>query len=272
VSITSAWFGSNTVTSTISGTSMASPHVAGVSALYLEAYPGSTTAAVATGLKAVAGVNLVSSVPAGTPNLLLYTGFATTPPTAPATPTLSSPVNGATQQALTTTLAWSSVTGAANYRVQWSLNSDFSTLLGEQTVTGTSATVSGLSNGTTYYWRVNASNSVGSSSWSAVWSFSTANAITLSAPVLVSPADGATGISTNAKLIWNTVAGASTYQLQMSLAADFSTIAVSRTNLTGTTITITKLRGKTRYYWRMRAVNANGTVTSGWSTRSFTTR
>jgi subtilisin family serine protease len=272
VSITSAWFGSNTVTNTISGTSMASPHVAGVSALYLEAYPGSTTADVSTGLKAVAGVNLVSSVPAGTPNLLLYTGFASTPPTAPATPTLTSPVNGATQQALTTTLAWSSVTGAANYRVQWSLNSDFSTLLGEQTVTGTSATVSGLLNGTTYYWRVNASNSIGSSSWSAVWSFTTVSAVTLTAPVLVSPSDGATGISTNAKLIWNTVAGASTYQLQMSLVADFSTLAVSRTNLTGTTITITKLRAKTRYYWRMRAVNANGTVTSGWSIRSFTTR
>ncbi|MCE2833945.1 MAG: S8 family serine peptidase [Chitinophagaceae bacterium] len=272
VSITSAWFGSNTVTSTISGTSMASPHVAGVSALYLEAYPGSTTAAVSTGLKAVAGVNLVSSVPAGTPNLLLYTGFATTPPTAPTTPAQISPANGATQQAVSTTIAWSAVTGAASYRVQWSLASDFSSIVGEQSVTGTSATISGLANATTYYWRVNASNSVGTSNWSATWSFTTANAVTLSAPVLVSPADGATGVATNAKLIWNTVSGAATYQLQMSLAADFSTIAVSRTNLTGTTITITKLRGKTRYYWRMRAVNANGTVTSGWSTRSFTTR
>ena len=272
VSITSAWFGSNTVTSTISGTSMASPHVAGVSVLYLEAYPGSTTAAVASGLKAVAGVNLVSSVPAGTPNLLLYTGFASTPPTAPATPTLVSPTNGATQLATSTTLAWSSVSGASSYRVQWSLASDFSSIVGEQSVTNTSANISGLANATTYYWRVSATNAVGSSNWSGVWSFSTVSAVTLTAPVLVSPADGATGVSTNAKLIWNTVTGASTYQLQMSLAADFSTIAVSRTNLTGTTITITKLRAKTQYYWRMRAVNANGTVTSGWSTRSFTTR
>jgi aqualysin 1 len=272
VSITSAWFGSNTVTSTISGTSMASPHVAGVSALYLEAYPGSTTAAVATGLKAVAGVNLVSSVPAGTPNLLLYTGFATTPPTAPGTPVLTSPTNGATQQALTTTLSWSAVTGAAAYRVQWSLASDFSSIVGEQSVTGTSATISGLANATTYYWRVNASNSVGTSNWTAAWSFTTANAVTLSAPVLVSPADGATGIATNAKLTWRTVTGAATYQVQVSLAADFSSLAFSKINMTGTSVTVSKLRSKTKYYWRLRAVNANGTTTSAWSTRSFTTK
>lgn len=272
VSITSAWFGSNTVTNTISGTSMASPHVAGVSALYLEAYPGSTTATVSNGLKAIAGVNLVSSVPAGTANLLLYSAFTPVTPTAPATPTQLSPANGATNQSLTTTLAWSAVNGATSYRVQWSQTSDFSSLLGEQTVSGTSASISGLTNGTNYFWRVNASNSVGSSNWSSVWSFTTANAITLAAPVLVSPADGAIGVATNAKLTWRTVTNAATYQVQVSLAADFSTLAFSKVNMTGTSVTVSKLRSKTKYYWRLRAVNSNGSLASAWSTRSFTTK
>lgn len=73
VGITSAWIGSDNATNTISGTSMAAPHVAGAVALYLTTYRSDDPVDFALTSNATQGV--VSSVPAGTSNRLLYTGF-----------------------------------------------------------------------------------------------------------------------------------------------------------------------------------------------------
>ncbi|CAN5887525.1 hypothetical protein BH18ACI4_BH18ACI4_01040 [soil metagenome] len=74
-SIRSAWYTSNTATATLSGTSMASPHVAGVAALYKQANPSASSS---TGRNAVvnnATTGVVSNAGAGSPNRLLYSLF-----------------------------------------------------------------------------------------------------------------------------------------------------------------------------------------------------
>ncbi len=71
-SITSAWLTSATATNTISGTSMASPHVAGVAALALQANPQATPAAVASFLINNASLNKLTSVGTGSPNKLVF--------------------------------------------------------------------------------------------------------------------------------------------------------------------------------------------------------
>ncbi|KAI1424877.1 peptidase S8/S53 domain-containing protein [Xylaria sp. FL1777] len=74
VSVLSSWIGSNTATNTISGTSMSTPHVAGL-ALYLIGLEGlSTPAAVTARIKALGTSGKISGLPSGTVNLIAYNG------------------------------------------------------------------------------------------------------------------------------------------------------------------------------------------------------
>ncbi|HET7462350.1 MAG TPA: S8 family serine peptidase [Longimicrobium sp.] len=73
--ITSAWYTSTTATNTISGTSMASPHVAGVAALYLQANTAATPATVASAIINNATLGKVTNAGTGSPNRLLYSLF-----------------------------------------------------------------------------------------------------------------------------------------------------------------------------------------------------
>ncbi|MEU5398559.1 S8 family peptidase [Streptomyces sp. NPDC005963] len=79
-SITSAWHTSDTATSTISGTSMAAPHVAGAAALYLATNTGATPAQVSTALTTAATAGVVTNPGPGSPNRLLYVGTGDTNP------------------------------------------------------------------------------------------------------------------------------------------------------------------------------------------------
>ena len=71
-SIPSSWFTSDTATATLSGTSMASPHVAGVAARFLQSNPGSSPATVRNEIVNQATLNHLSGIPTGTANRLLF--------------------------------------------------------------------------------------------------------------------------------------------------------------------------------------------------------
>ena len=90
-SITSAWIGSNSAAATISGTSMASPHVAGVAALVLGNSSALTPLQVRNAIVNGATSNTLGTLPTGTPNKLLYVGFigGSTPPPSPPPPTFT---------------------------------------------------------------------------------------------------------------------------------------------------------------------------------------
>ncbi|UGY93444.1 S8 family peptidase [Streptomyces gobiensis] len=73
-SITSAWNTSDSATNTISGTSMASPHVAGAAALVLGDNPGASPAQVGSAIDSAAVTGKVSNPGSGSPNKLLQVG------------------------------------------------------------------------------------------------------------------------------------------------------------------------------------------------------
>jgi serine protease len=74
--ITSTWIGNPDADNTISGTSMASPHVCGVVTKYLGERPKDAPAVVKAWILQQASGNLVKNVPATTANLLLFNGCA----------------------------------------------------------------------------------------------------------------------------------------------------------------------------------------------------
>ena len=73
--ILSAWATSNTATATLSGTSMASPHVAGVAAQFKQANPSASATTIRNAIVNNATTNVVTNPGTGSPNRLLFSAF-----------------------------------------------------------------------------------------------------------------------------------------------------------------------------------------------------
>jgi hypothetical protein len=99
---------------------------------------------------------------------------------APTIPTLLQPVDGAINLSTTLTLSWSAATNASSYRIQVSTDSLFNIIkLDDSIMTGTWKQIDSLLTNTKYFWRVNAKNIVGTSSYSKARTFTTATGIQL---------------------------------------------------------------------------------------------
>ena len=148
-------------------------------------------------------------------------------------------------------LTWKAVSGAVKYEVYRSTrqNSGYS-LLG--TTTSTSYVNTGASTGTTYYYRVKAVNSAGTSAYSNIVS-GTARTPAPAAPVLKGGTSSASG---KPQLTWAAVDGAAKYDVYRSNRADGTFSKVGSTDKT-TYVNTGAVKGVT-YFYKIRAVGASG--------------
>ena len=174
------------------------------------------------------------------------------------TPLTAPSVTGGNDSQGRPTLKWNAVSGAAKYEVYRarSMNGDY---IKYSTVTGTSYTnISYIENGNTYYYKVRALKSDGTAgAWSSVVSVTYKQ--TLSAPTVTGGND-AQGRPT---LKWNAVSGAAKYEVYRarSLNGDY----IKYSTVTGTSYTnISYIENGNTYYYKVRALDANGTA-GAWS-------
>lgn len=249
--ITSAWHTSATATNTISGTSMATPHLVGAAALYLHANPAATPAEVEVALESNATAGKVTNPGTGSPNLLLYTAFisAGPPPPPPSPPAAPSDLTASTVSHQRIDVAWAdNSSDETGFELQRSTDAfaTFTSINLGANVTSYSNTE--LAASTTYSYRIRANNAGGSSDFS-----NTASATTDAAPVDAPPV---------ARYTWNcTNANGRTCSFNASTSTDDNGITsyswAFGDGTTGSGVTVTKK------YWSRGTRNVTLTVRDG---------
>ena len=174
--------------------------------------------------------------------------------TTDATTTLSAPSDFTTTAGDTkVTFSWTAVSGASSYTLYWGtttgITSSSTTI---RNISTNSYSHTGLSNGTTYYYKVAAVNSAGTGTLS-----SEVNATTL---VLLAAPDNvsASGSSGTITLNWNAVSGADNYTLYWDNVSGITSSDTAIPSISNDNYTHSSLSDGT-YYYKVAAVNDNGT-------------
>jgi hypothetical protein len=106
---------------------------------------------------------------------------------------------------------------------------------------------------TSYYWRVNASDTGGTSRWSEVRSFRTKFNSNFNIPVLTHPVNNAVPVLLTDSLTWRTIKGADKYKVQIATDPSFNS-NLKEIETTDSVFMLSDLSNFTEYYWHVQAI------------------
>jgi len=188
----------------------------------------------------------------------------------PEKPVLVSPQNNTVGFSGGITLKWSKPEGAEKYRVQIARDKNFNNKQYDlYNIPVNSIDISKLDVGTQYYWRVSASNTIGSGDFSEIWGFQTLGVPDV--PNLKSPTNGIKEIGRDIKFEWDKALNSDSYRVQVSTVRDFSQMVVNIGSVRDNFFYLTNLDEGQIYYWRVRSSNivGNSSFSEVWD---FTTK
>lgn len=155
----------------------------------------------------------------------------------------------------------SGLTAVSDYWFELAIDTlGFTRIILDSTLTDTSKSVTGLNYTDEYFWRVKAKNEAGWGEFSGWWNFATGVEI-VNPPSLVSPLNGASGITLIPLMDWEDVSGAMQYKLQIAVDSLFTNLIFYDSTLQSQyNISQGTLSACTKYYWRVSVEKS-----AGWS-------
>ena len=198
-----------------------------------------------------------------------------------------SPLNGSLGNILPVQLNWIKSARAISYRLQFGTDStSAATIVDTIGLADTIFSFNSLRNLITYYWRVNAMNAGGTSSWSPVWNFQIL--VDPTQAVLLYPANNSINIPVNVNFNWGesqiqlsmakmkvsiknpkniansrsshikNLANVSKYWFELTIDTTSTGYVVNDSTLSDTTILVSGLKNLTNYWWRVRVMYESG--------------
>lgn len=182
----------------------------------------------------------------------------TTEASAPTVVSLDSPDDDAENQPLSIDFTWDEEPNADTYHLQVSTDENFNNIVFENdNISEPTEEVDSFENNTSYYWRVRATNEVGTGDWSATWMLTTMPAAP-EAIGLGAPADNAENQPLAIDFEWDEEPNADTYHLQVSTDENFNNLVFNNDDLEDDKRNVEGFIPNTDYFWRVRGINVTG--------------
>ncbi|MAO64133.1 MAG: hypothetical protein CL666_03970 [Balneola sp.] len=178
--------------------------------------------------------------------------------------TLIAPADNADEVPTELEFKWAPLPEVSEYEYQLTVDSSFSEVITEETVSDNTYKPENLLHQKKYYWRVKDSQDTTGETWSEIWNFTTKPENTEATPsvTLIAPVNSADDVSIELEFKWELLPEASEYTYQLTEDNSFSSVIIEET-VPGNSYKPENLLYQKTYYWRVK--DSQDTTGETWS-------